>query len=319
MPNHDELLTQERPIVIIACKVLRSIILERLEALAPAGIRLLSPEPDEGQSQQPAPEPPDEASITVREPIFLEYGLHRFPQLMAPAIQEQIDALPEPSLVVIGYGLCGNGVVGVKAREHTLLIPRTDDCIAMFLGSYETYLEEFASSPGTYYLTKGWLESGSHPLSEYHEYREKYGGDDAEWLIDTQYQDYERLCFVAHSAEDLEEYRPQALEVAEFGRERWGWRYEERLGTDRFIRQLMNHAVALARGQDGGQDGGQLDGPDWPPADADASDSPFGPPSGSAPNSGRAPVSVLAEFEANFAVIPPGGEIRQDQLLRGLS
>jgi hypothetical protein len=246
----------ERPVAIIACKVLRSIILERLEA---AGVPTAS---------------------SARRLTFLEYGLHRFPQLMAPAIQEQIDTLPEPSLVVIGYGLCGNGVVGVKAREHTLLIPRTDDCIAMFLGSYETYLEEFGSSPGTYYLTKGWLESGSHPLSEYKEYREKYGPEDAEWLIDTQYQDYERLCFVAHSAADLETYRPQAMEVAQFGRERWGWRYEQRLGSDRFIQRLLDHALAIAP----------------VPADDD-----------------------VQRLGVDFQVVPPGGEIRQEDLLRGLS
>lgn len=253
MMNQAKLLEQEQPVVVIACKVLQSIILERLEA---RGVSSSTPT------------------------TFLEYGLHRFPQLMAPAIQEQIDALPEPSLVVIGYGLCGNGVVGVKAREHTLLIPRTDDCIAMFLGSYEAYLDEFGSSPGTYYLTKGWLESGSQPLSEYEEYQEKYGPDDAEWLIDTQYQDYERLCFVAHSAEDLEAYRPRALEVAQFGRERWGWRYEERLGTDRFIQRLLNHALAIAPDDD---------------------------------------LQRLGQASADFQVIPPGGEIRQDELLRGLS
>ena len=201
----------DRPVVVIACKVLQSIIKERF---AEAG----------------------------REPpmTFLEYGLHRFPQKMAPAIQEQIDAITEPSLIIIGYGLCGNGIVGVQAREHTLLIPRSDDCIAMFLGSYDAYMEEFNTTPGTYYLTKGWLESGSHPLSEYREYVGTYGREDADWLLDAQYADYERLCFVAHSYDDLERYRPEAQEVAEFGRERWDWRYEERLGSDAFIRRLVN-------------------------------------------------------------------------------
>ena len=36
-------------------------------------------------------------------------------------------------------------------------------------------MRELARVPGTYYLTKGWLESGSHPLKEYQEYSAKYG------------------------------------------------------------------------------------------------------------------------------------------------
>ena len=241
----EKLRNQDKPVVVVACKVLQSIITERLDgASAPA--------------------------------TYLEYGLHRYPQLMAPAIQEQLDALPEPSFVIIGYGLCGNGVVGVQAREHTLLIPKTDDCIAMFLGSYESYLQEFSASPGTYYLTKGWLESGSHPLSEYEEYVEKYGPEDADWLLDTQYQDYERLCFVAHSQKDLEEYRSEAKKVAEFGRERWGWRYDERLGSDKFVHRLVS--VGLGKKTDGESE--------W--------------------------------LEENFLIVPPGQEIRQEDMLRGM-
>jgi hypothetical protein len=197
-----------RPFAVVACRVLESIIRSRLE-----------------ESDRPL--------------RFLDYGLHRHPQLMAAAIQVELDALPEPHLVCIGYGLCGNGLVGVKAGRHTLLIPRTDDCIAMFLGSYEAYLEEFTSVPGTYYLTRGWLESGSDPLSEYRDCESRYGPEDASWIMDEQYRNYERLCLVGHSDEDLETCRPRALEVAEFCRGRWGWRYEERLGSDGLIRRLL--------------------------------------------------------------------------------
>ncbi len=173
---------------------------------------------------------------------FLEYGLHRVPGKLTEAVQEQIDAIQEPSLVLIGYGLCGNGLHGIQARAHTLLIPRADDCIAILLGSRAEYLREFEREPGTYYLTKGWLESGSDPLKEYGEYVEKYGVEQAAWLMDQQYQHYRRLVFVAHSPEDLEQYRPRALKVAQFC-ERWGMHYEERLGSDRMIRRLARFAA----------------------------------------------------------------------------
>lgn len=185
----------------------------------------------------------------AEEITFLDYGLHRVPAKLTASVQEQIDQVSTPSLIVLGYGLCGNGLKGIKSRKHTLLVPRTDDCIAMLLGSYQSYRQEFANEPGTYYLTKGWLESGSDPLKEYHEVKEKYGEEDAQWIMDTQYQHYKRLALVAHTKRDLDEYRPQAQEVADYC-ERWGMEYEEILGSDRYVRDLVEVAASLEKAGD---------------------------------------------------------------------
>lgn len=203
---------QGRPIVVIACKVFQSLLEEHL--------------------------PPHLAERVV----WMDYGLHRVPARLTWAVQDAIDSLQQPSLVVLGYGLCGNGLDGVHARQHTLLVARADDCIAILLGSYKRYIQEFESVPGTYYLTKGWLESGSDPLKEYHSYIERYGPEEAQWIMDMQYQHYERLVLVAQSQEELEQYRPRAQEVARYC-ERWGMRYEEILGTDSYIRKLIEVAA----------------------------------------------------------------------------
>lgn len=181
---------------------------------------------------------------------FLEYGYHRTPQLMAPALQEQIDRIAVPSTILIGYGLCGNGLVGVKARQHTLLVPRMDDCIAMLLGSYERYRQEFETEPGTYYVTKGWLESGSHPLKEYRELVEKYDQETADWIIDEEYKNYKRLVLVAPGQAELDAYRPQAREIAEFCAARWGFQYQEIIGSNEFIHHLMTDAPQLSTSND---------------------------------------------------------------------
>ena len=180
-PSDDRL-----PVVIIACQVMESL----LGHLLPPGL--------------------------ARDVQYMDYGLHRFPTKMTWTLQDAVDAVEEPSLIVLGYGLCGNGLNGIQAGKHTLLIPRVDDCIAILLGSRRRYLEEFESEPGTYYLSKGWLESGSHPLKEYEEYVEKYGPEDAAWIMDQQYAHYERLVLVTHDEADLETYRPQAHEVAAY-------------------------------------------------------------------------------------------------------
>lgn len=184
--------------------------------------------------------PPDLAGKIT----FMPYGLHETPRKLKEAVQEQIDLIEQPSLVVLGYGLCGNGLHGIKSGKHVLLVPRTDDCIAILYGSYERYRQQFDEIPGTYYLSKGWLESGSNPLAEYYKYVAKYGEAQADWLMDQQYQHYVRLAFVAHQQADLDDYRTQAQEVAVYC-QRWGMRYEEILGSDRYVRKLVQVAFAL--------------------------------------------------------------------------
>ena len=184
---------------------------------------------------------PKELSAEV---TFLDYGLHAVPKNLRATVQKTVDSVSEPSLVVLGYGLCGNGLNGIEAGQHTLLIPRADDCISILMGSYDTYLKEFNGNPGTYYLTKGWLESGTDPLTEYHNMVEKYGQETAEWLMDEQYQHYRKLVLIAHTQEDLEKYRPRAQEVAKYC-ERWGMQYSELVGSDAYITGLMQAITTL--------------------------------------------------------------------------
>ncbi|MEN8098749.1 MAG: DUF1638 domain-containing protein [Chloroflexota bacterium] len=169
--------------------------------------------------------------------VFLDYGLHSVPKQLKQQIQEQIDAIEEPSLVVLGYGLCGNGLDDIQAGKHTLVIPKADDCVAIFMGSRQRYLDRFNENPGTYYLTKGWFEVGSDPLSEYEELIEKYGVDTADYVMDTQFQHYKHLVFIALSQDDLDVYRPRALKVAAYC-ERFGMEYGEYLGSKEFINQI---------------------------------------------------------------------------------
>ena len=106
------------------------------------------------------------------------------------------------------------------------------------LGSRQRYTEEFAAEPGTYYLTRGWLESGDDPLSEYQAYVEGYGKERADRLIDLMYGSYRKVRLVAFSDEEMEATRPLAAPVAAFCRERWGLAYDEYLGDPGLIDRL---------------------------------------------------------------------------------
>jgi hypothetical protein len=202
------------PVVVLACRVFQN----WLEHLLPAGLA---------------------ANIT-----FFDYALHRVPKNLRQTLQEAIDSIERPSLVVLGYGLCGNGLKDLQAGKHTLLIPRTDDCIAIILGSYQAYRDEFDKEPATYYLSKGWLEGGSTPLQEHQELVEKYGEKKADWLMDYQYHNYKRLALIVQNAQELDIYRPAALEVARYC-ERWGLRYEEIVGADTMLQRLIEIATGL--------------------------------------------------------------------------
>ena len=171
--------------------------------------------------------------------MYLDYGLHSVPKQLKQKLQDRIDAIAMPSLVVLGYGLCGNGLNDIEAGKHTLIIPKADDCVAIFMGSRQRYLDQFNKNPGTYYLTKGWFEVGSDPLSEYKKLVEKYGADTADYLMKIQFQHYKHLVFVAHSQDDFDVYRPQALEIANYCRQ-FEMEYTEYLGSEDFIHQIAH-------------------------------------------------------------------------------
>lgn len=171
--------------------------------------------------------------------IYLDYGLHSVPKKLREAVLEEINAITEPSTIVLGYGLCGSGLHGIDAGIHKLVIPKADDCVAFFMGSRKKYLKKFRENPGTYYLTKGWFEVGSDPLSEYETLLEKYDLETADWLMNTQFHNYSKLVFVAQNQMDLDQYQPRAKKVAAYT-ERFGMEYSEYLGNDEFMKKIEN-------------------------------------------------------------------------------
>lgn len=92
---------------------------------------------------------------------FLPKGLHDVGSAaMKGRLQEAVDQVDtvQYDAVLLGYGLCNNGVVGLRAPERPLVVPRAHDCITLFLGNKDRYLEYFHENPGVYFLTSGWLE-----------------------------------------------------------------------------------------------------------------------------------------------------------------
>ena len=196
-----------KPLVVIACGVLEHLLGRRL----PAGVPV----------------------------AWMDVELHNSPKKLLVALQERLDALPEPSVVLLGYGLCGNGLAGLKAGRHTLVVPRTHDCVAIFLGSHQRYLQRFMASPNTYYLTKGWIDAKDEPLTDYRNLIREYDQETADYVIEMKYRHYRKLCFVGYSEEDVESCRSRVQEVVAFLGERFGVEYEEIVGTPELIEGLL--------------------------------------------------------------------------------
>lgn len=181
----------------------------------------------------------------------LDFGLHLKPENLKKVLQEKIDeASPSADVLLLGYGLCSMAVVGLTARSATLVVPRIDDCIAIFLGSCNAYKEQSKKEPGTYYLTKGWIEVGDTPFDEHNLLIEKYGREKAERMTRLLLKNYKRLAFINTGQYEIEKYREYSKKTAD----EFGLRFEEIDGSAALVQKLLfgpwdNEFVVVAPGE----------------------------------------------------------------------
>ena len=166
----------------------------------------------------------------------LDFGLHLRPLELKRILQDKIDAASQTAdVVLLGYGLCSMAVVGLRATTAALVTSRSDDCIAIFLGSCSAYRQQASKEPGTYYLTKGWIEVGDSPFEDYHRLVEKYGEAKAERMIKLTLKNYTRLAFINTGQYELERYREYARQTGA----KFNLRYEEIDGSPALVRKLI--------------------------------------------------------------------------------
>ncbi len=183
---------------------------------------------------------------------FLPKGLHDLGgQAMAAKIQEVVDRTP-PALyhaILLGYGLCGNGLAGVTARHTPLVLPRAHDCIALLLGSRGCYQAYFENNPGTYYRSTGWLERGqglqqlTHNTAGFDQSLEaliaRYGEDNGRYLYEemTRYRSgYQKLAFIESGLEADGHFLAEAAAEAQ----EKGWAFERLAGDLAWLGRLVN-------------------------------------------------------------------------------
>lgn len=154
---------------------------------------------------------------------YMDQGLHMTPKKMPGIIQEHIDQSQDAKEIVLGYGLCSQGTVGLTASVP-IIIPKVHDCISLFLGSVTRYARLVKERPGTFYLTPGWIKEKRDPLGMMEEvYVPRMGKKTAEWGMTEELKHYTHIVFINTGIENPEPLRKRAKENAAF----FGKIYEE--------------------------------------------------------------------------------------------
>ena len=166
----------------------------------------------------------------------LDFGLHINTEKLRRTLQEAIDAVSgQFDTIILGYGLCSQAIIGLKANGCRLVVPRVDDCIAIFLGSRSAYTAQFRTEPGTYYLTKGWIEVGDTPFSDFERTVQRFGKERADYIYKILMGNYKRLALINTGQYGLEKYREYTRRTAD----EFGLRYQEIQGSDLLVKKML--------------------------------------------------------------------------------
>lgn len=188
---------------------------------------------------------------------FLNQGLHNTPDKLREMVQAEIDkangefpynyynTCPNYDYIIIGYGLCSNGIVGLTSKSIPLIIPRAHDCITLLMGSKEKYKSTFGDNPGTYWFSAGWIERGWQPsVIKYNallkDYTERYGEDNAEFLMEMEQnwmKEYKNAGFISWDCfTNNEYYRNFTKDSSDF----FKWDFLEIEGSSGLLRNIIN-------------------------------------------------------------------------------
>jgi hypothetical protein len=195
-------------------------------------------------------------SVNQIDAEFLPKGLHDIGQAgMSAKLRETVAAVDQSryEAVLLGYALCSNGLLGLRAGAIPLVVPRAHDCITLFLGDKQRYLDYFQKNPGTYFKTSGWIERGqgldqagfdtiqrqSGMTLSLEALTEKYGPDNARFLHEqlcNMTRNYGKIAFIEMGVEPDDRFERQASADAAS----LGWKYEKLRGDMSLIQDLLD-------------------------------------------------------------------------------
>ncbi len=187
-------------------------------------------------------------SENIVDIVLMEQGLHNEPDRLRSEVQKRLMQTNDIAgrtydAVLLGYGLCSNGILGLSAKIP-IIVPRGHDCITLLLGSKEKYRQYFDTHCGTYWYSPGWIDHNNQPGRERYErtlkeYREKYGDDNAQYLMEVEQKwisEYSWATYVDWGLVESEQYKQYTRDCADY----LGWNYDEIKGDSRLMQRLVD-------------------------------------------------------------------------------
>ena len=186
---------------------------------------------------------------------WLPQGLHETPTLLHKEIEKQLEYLYDmiarklqrriPDYIVLGYGLCSNSIVGIRAKEIPLVVPRTEDCLGLFLGSQNRYMEYFEKYKGTFWLNPQWVRSNQslepdYEQKLYEEYLDQYEDEDtAQYLVEQRRESLKNYSYVGYINTKLYDDSWER-EKAKGYADRLSLKFVEKNGDNRLLQKIVN-------------------------------------------------------------------------------
>lgn len=196
-----------------------------------------------------------ERSDNMIDVEFLPKGLHDVgTEKMYLELQQAVDQVETTcyDYIILGYALCNNGIIGLKAKQIPIVVSRAHDCITLFFGSRERYDKYFHANPEVYFHTSGWLEYSANPELEsqsvpqqmgmgesYEALVAKYGEDNAAFLYETlcdTVRNYHQFTFIEMGIEPDDRFEQQSRAMAAQA----DWEFEKVLGNMTLFQRLVD-------------------------------------------------------------------------------
>lgn len=128
--------------------------------------------------------------------------------------RREVVVVPPVDRVLLAFGYCGNGLQGLVARHVSLVFPRVDDCVSLFLNGGCTR-EEIVRDPRSFYLTKGWLCHDNPFDQDFPLWIERFGEERARRLRKAMVRSYEHVMMIETGAYEMADWTPHSQAWAE--------------------------------------------------------------------------------------------------------
>ena len=147
---------------------------------------------------------------------WIDRGYHEDPNVLRDKLQEMIDAAEADGAteILLAIGLCGNGVVGLKAQHAVLAMPRFDDCVNIMLCVGERTCRGLAKA-GVMYLTRGWAHDATLITGQRELYARKYGERKADRLMKAMFGAYKAVSLIDNGCYELDDVHEYARVCAD--------------------------------------------------------------------------------------------------------